>query len=156
VTQATARGGWEIAWAARVLLRELGAKPAQTQRAGARPRNAMNQPQNLSAAERGASGAFAALLSVIALRRTHPLVRTLSAVVGLGLLVRAVTGYCGIKAAVGGERSETAAVRTSAVDESIEASFPASDPPASRLADEPPSNADDKWEAVRAAGKLPI
>jgi uncharacterized membrane protein len=40
---------------------------------------------------------------------------------------------------------------TKAVDESVKGSFPASDPPGSHLPDEPPSNAEAKWEAARAA-----
>jgi hypothetical protein len=36
-----------------------------------------------------------------------------------------------------------------AVDHAVEETFPASDPPASRLADEPPVNAEAKWEAAR-------
>lgn len=39
------------------------------------------------------------------------------------------------------------------VDESVMESFPASDAPASRLPDEPPSNANAKWAAARAAGQ---
>jgi hypothetical protein len=35
-----------------------------------------------------------------------------------------------------------------AIDRSLEATFPASDPPASRRADEPPANADAKWKAA--------
>lgn len=37
---------------------------------------------------------------------------------------------------------------TQAVDESIQQTFPASDPPASRIPDEPPVNAEEKWAAV--------
>jgi hypothetical protein len=42
--------------------------------------------------------------------------------------------------------------KSRAVDESVDESFPASDPPASRLPDEPPVNAKAKWEAAAAAG----
>jgi hypothetical protein len=41
------------------------------------------------------------------------------------------------------------AAKSRAIDESIDESFPASDPPASRLPDEPPINAEAKWEAAR-------
>ena len=34
------------------------------------------------------------------------------------------------------------------LDKAVEESFPASDPPAVHLGDEPPVNASDKWEAV--------
>lgn len=47
--------------------------------------------------------------------------------------------------------SEKQPKHTKAVDESVKGSFPASDPPGSRLPDEPPSNAEAKWEAARAA-----
>ena len=36
------------------------------------------------------------------------------------------------------------------VDESSDESFPASDPPASHLKDEPPANSQAKWDAARA------
>ena len=36
-------------------------------------------------------------------------------------------------------------------DKAVENTFPASDPPASQLPDEPPANASAKWEAERAA-----
>jgi hypothetical protein len=42
---------------------------------------------------------------------------------------------------------------TRAVDESVQQSFPASDPPASRLPDEPPVNADEKWAAAAQAAE---
>jgi Protein of unknown function (DUF2934) len=35
-----------------------------------------------------------------------------------------------------------------AIDRSLQATFPASDPPASQRADEPPANADAKWKAA--------
>ena len=38
-----------------------------------------------------------------------------------------------------------------AVDDSIKGSFPASDPPASRIPDVPPANAEAKWEAEAKA-----
>lgn len=38
-----------------------------------------------------------------------------------------------------------------AVDETVKESFPASDPPAPPLPDNPPSNADEKWAAAEAA-----
>ncbi|HEX3397811.1 MAG TPA: DUF2934 domain-containing protein [Steroidobacteraceae bacterium] len=41
------------------------------------------------------------------------------------------------------------------VDESLEGTFPASDPPASRAPDQPPSNADAKWKAAAASKKSP-
>ncbi len=46
--------------------------------------------------------------------------------------------------------AETVAANTAAakVDEAVAESFPASDAPASQIADEPPCNADDKWQAA--------
>lgn len=35
-----------------------------------------------------------------------------------------------------------------ALDATLQETFPASDPPASHIADEPPSNAQDKWDAA--------
>jgi hypothetical protein len=37
---------------------------------------------------------------------------------------------------------------TEAVDESLKSTFPASDPPATQGPDEPPSNAEEKWQAA--------
>ena len=39
-------------------------------------------------------------------------------------------------------------ITSKAVDNSLKGTFPASDPPASRRPDEPPSNADAKWKAA--------
>jgi hypothetical protein len=38
--------------------------------------------------------------------------------------------------------------KSEAVDESLEGTFPASDPPASHAPDKPPANADAKWKAA--------
>jgi hypothetical protein len=99
------------------------------------------------------------------------------AVTGAALLARALAGHCGVKAALSGHTSlgeglrdqwrhirpqrshirhglpgsPMHAAKSEAVDTAVEESFPASDPPASRLPDDPPVNAEAKWEATRAA-----
>jgi len=47
-----------------------------------------------------------------------------------------------------GRQQPGAATSVKAVDDSLKGSFPASDPPASRLPDEPPVNAEAKWAAA--------
>jgi hypothetical protein len=42
---------------------------------------------------------------------------------------------------------------SNAVDDSLKATFPASDPPASQLPDRPPVNAEEKWQAARISRK---
>jgi Protein of unknown function (DUF2934) len=42
----------------------------------------------------------------------------------------------------------TESATSNAIDSSLKATFPASDPPASQRADEPPANADAKWKAA--------
>ena len=121
------------------------------------------QSQNLSEFERALSGLVGASLSILALRSSSTLAaRAVSGLIGTGLLIRAATGRCAVKAALLGEgvRLETIAeppasnhvsTHSARVDEGLEGTFPASDPPASRLPDEPPRNADAKWAAARAA-----
>jgi hypothetical protein len=136
---------------------------------------------NLSQTERTNSALLGLGLSIMALSRAPGTLRALSAVAAAGLLARAATGHCGVKSALTGKttlaeglRDQFSAVRpngriaaeglpgsprhrerSQAVDQSVEDSFPASDPPASRIPDEPPTNAQAKWDAARAAGKAP-
>jgi hypothetical protein len=106
------------------------------------------QTGNLSSTERVVSALFGLSFALLASRRGHPVWRILTGAAGATLLVRSYTGNCAIKAALMGQ----APLRYDrAVDESVEGSFPASDPPASRLADIPPVNAEAKWQAARAA-----
>lgn len=138
----------------------------------------MTQPTgNLSSTERTWSAVAGATLALLALRRGHPILRSLAALAGANLLARSAAGHCGVKAALTGESSLGEGLRdqwsrmampgsrreglsgsagqpdrSRAVDESVEQSFPASDAPASRLPDEPPVNAGAKWDAARNAG----
>jgi hypothetical protein len=105
------------------------------------------QPGNLSSTERAVSALFGLSFALLALRRGHPAWRLLTGVAGATLLVRSYTGHCAIKSALMRQLSPG----DDAVDVSVEGTFPASDPPASRLADEPPVNAEAKWQAARAA-----
>jgi hypothetical protein len=123
------------------------------------------QSQNLSEFERTLSALVGVSLACLGLRSSSiPAVRVLSGLAGAGLLIRAATGRCAVKAALLRDeaRPETiaeppsaahASAQSARVDEGLEGSFPASDPPASRLPDEPPRNAKDKWDAARAAKK---
>jgi hypothetical protein len=49
----------------------------------------------------------------------------------------------------------TPAGSAKSVDDALKDTFPASDPPASHLPDEPPINAGAKWAAADAARKIP-
>jgi hypothetical protein len=138
----------------------------------------LQQTGNLSTPERAFSAAFGIALALFSLRRGGALTRTLVSGASAALLARAWAGHCGVKSALaghttvaggladqwdrmtGGRRrtgdglsgSLAHASTSDAVDRSVDESFPASDPPASHLPDEPPSNADAKWAAARAAG----
>ena len=134
---------------------------------------------NLSKGERALSALFGLAFLALALRRGNAVLRGLSSVIGSSLLARAAAGHCAMKAAMTGQSSLSEGVsdqwrslsrrarpgrqglpgspvhaaKSEAVDESVAESFPASDPPASRLPDEPPVNAEAKWAAARAAGQ---
>jgi hypothetical protein len=138
------------------------------------------QHGNLSTAERATSAGAAALLSLLTVRRGPPLLRILAGAAAASLALRAAAGHCAVKATLRGEASLKDALadewrclsnrshvsrhgvpgsptyddRSARIDEAVNVSFPASDPPASRLPDEPPSNAQAKWDAARAAGEV--
>lgn len=138
-----------------------------------------NQIGNLSSGERSLS-AVAGAASLIAATRAPLLWRAILAVGGLALIGRAAAGHCAVKSTLRGDATLQQSVadqwsrlrprrvrpvahenglpgspryqhKSRAVDESVDESFPASDPPASRLPDEPPVNAEAKWRAAAAA-----
>jgi hypothetical protein len=134
---------------------------------------------NLTTTERAVSAAVAGLLTIVSLTRGGLIARAATAAAAGALLLRAISGHCAVKAALTGYStladgvrdqvrglkadplvqtdgrpgSPLHAARGGAIDEASEESFPASDPPASHLPDEPPSNAEAKWKAARAAGR---
>src|SRR5689334_16618281 len=108
------------------------------------------QAGQLSSIERAASIGLATALSLFALRSRSALLQIALGAAASGLTWRAATGHCAVKAALQNKASRRS--MSDRVDESVYESFPASDPPASRLPDEPPVNAQAKWDAVRAAG----
>ena len=135
---------------------------------------------NLSDTERTTSAVIGLGFTVVALTRGSALLRALSGVLAAGLFARAAAGHCAVKSALAGHTTLAGGIsdqlsamtggasarhglpgsqrhqqKSAAVDQSVDDSFPASDPPASRLPDEPPVNADAKWAAARAAGKVP-
>ena len=120
---------------------------------------------NLSQTERTVSALIGLSFSILALRGGGPAMRALNGATGAALLARAVAGHCGVKAALTGQATLAegltaqwrrmrgdagsqdtrrapdaagAAATEDAVDRAANDSFPASDPPASRLPDEPP------------------
>jgi hypothetical protein len=138
------------------------------------------QTGNLSTGERILSGAIGSALTLLALQSRRPLFRVAAGLAGSALLTRAAAGHCAAKSVLQGHGTLAEGVRdqwshltrrahrladgmpgspvhahkSEAIDKSVEESFPASDPPASHLPDEPPVNADAKWAAARAAGKV--
>jgi hypothetical protein len=120
--------------------------------------------------------AVAGLILPALFRRRSRILRALAGIAGSALVARAVAGHCGVKSALAGQTGLAQGLRdqwnclsrlgrqseptglpgspahhqlSGAIDEAVEQSFPASDPPASRLPDEPPSNAADKWRAAQ-------
>jgi hypothetical protein len=138
------------------------------------------QTGNLSTGERVLSGAIGSALTLLALQTRRPLFRIAAGFAGSALLTRAAAGHCAAKSALQGHSTLAEGIRdqwshltrrsnrlnvglpgspmharkSEAVDQSVEESFPASDPPASHLPDVPPVNAEAKWAAARAAGKV--
>jgi hypothetical protein len=121
---------------------------------------------NLSQTERTVSALIGLSFSILALRGGGAVMRALNGATGAALLARAVAGHCGVKAALTGQATLAegltaqwrrmrgdagskvtrrspdaagAAATDDAVDRAANDSFPASDPPASRLPDEPPA-----------------
>ena len=136
------------------------------------------QHGNLSSMERTASALAGVGLTLLALSRGPTVVRTVSGILAGGLFARAAAGHCAVKSALTGDATLRDAIRdqwhgvansrthglpgsplhrdkSDAVDQAGADSFPASDPPASRLIDEPPTNAKTQWAAARAADKAP-
>lgn len=129
---------------------------------------------NLSTAERIASLVLGLGLAAVALRRPRALLSTAVGTAALSMLARSAAGHCGVKSALAGHSSLRDGLidqwrclvgrkragtglpgspkhthQSRAVDQAVDESFPASDPPASRLPDEPPANAEAKWAAAR-------
>jgi hypothetical protein len=104
---------------------------------------------DLSGDERGLSGLYGVALALVAVQRGNLLIRTLSAIASAALLVRAVAGQSALEAGSRGNIGVRDAAGSDAIDAALEDSFPASDAPGSRLPDEPPVNAEAKWEAAR-------
>jgi hypothetical protein len=121
-----------------------------------------NAPRNVGSTERAASALLGLALSTFALGQRGGLVRAASAAAGVFLLARAATGHCAVKAAFKSAADTSVhrhdmrgrAAASKAIDESLIETFPASDPPASRLPDVPPVNAAAKWAAARKAGTV--
>jgi Protein of unknown function (DUF2892) len=125
-----------------------------------------HQAGNLSGGERAFSALTGLSFAILALRGGSPLSRVLNGVTGAALLARSYAGHCGMKAAIAGEASlregmaqqwgrmrpmggpwndkQPRASSSDAVDAGVNDSSPASDPPASRIPDEPPVNVEDQ------------
>ena len=140
----------------------------------------LQQTGNMSSAERTLSALLGVALAAFAHRRASTGARLIAGGASAAFLARAWAGHCGVKSTLQGHTTLTGGLAdqwermsgnsrtgasglpgspahsssSEAVDQSVEDSFPASDPPASRLPDEPPSNAEAKWAAARAAGTV--
>lgn len=86
---------------------------------------------------------YGSSLGLIALLGRNPMFRVVTALAGAGLLFCAALGRKGSRLAT--------QTRSRHLDEALEDSFPASDPPTWRSPDVPPSNAEAKWQAHRDA-----
>jgi hypothetical protein len=105
------------------------------------------QTGNLDSNERAVSALLGVSLAILAMRRGDPLWRVLTGVASAALLARSCVGLAGY------QTRPWERVELDPVDQSVDDSFPASDPPASHVPDEPPANAQAKWDAAKAAGK---
>lgn len=82
---------------------------------------------------------YGASMGLIALLGRNPMFRAVSALAGAGLLLCATWSRTGSRV--------VAPTRSRHMDETLEESFPASDPPTWSSPDVPPSNAEAKWKA---------
>jgi uncharacterized membrane protein len=104
--------------------------------------------REVSNAERGICALLGAAFSILALQRGSFLARSVTGMLGAALLVRAATGQPLLQPLYARRAAHRAF--SDAIDTSVDHSFPASDPPASRIPDDPPANAEAKWAAHRA------
>lgn len=86
---------------------------------------------------------YGSSLGLIALLGRNSKLRAVTALAGAGLLLCATMSRKGDRVAT--------RTRSRHMDEALEQSFPASDPPAWSSPDVPPSNAEAKWKAHRDA-----
>src|SRR3569833_1967283 len=108
------------------------------------------QSANLDSSGRAVSALFGVSLAILAIRGGSPLWRVLTGAASAALLARSCAGLAGQDQARPTARGRAG---LDAVDRTVDDSFPASDPPASHAPDEPPANAQAKWDAAKAAGQ---